>query len=93
MPIAIKLGFRDQALVALIIMLGSPTTPSKLYYGKKYGARGRAYIKRGRCNDAYVVIVPYILDFCCEVLRIYNIKRTAGDNLSPAKNHILRCNF
>ncbi|MFR2182316.1 MAG: AEC family transporter, partial [Hominilimicola sp.] len=28
LPIAIKLGFRDQALVALIIMLGSPTTPS-----------------------------------------------------------------
>ena len=86
LPIAIKLGFRDQALVALIIMLGSPTTPSS-YIMAKNGARGCAYIKRGRCNDAYVVIVPYILDFCCEVLRIYNIKRTAGDNLSPATSY------
>lgn len=28
MPLAILLGFRDQALIALIIMLGSPTTPT-----------------------------------------------------------------
>ena len=27
-PIAVKLGFRDQQLIALLIMLGSPTTPS-----------------------------------------------------------------
>lgn len=34
LPIAVKLGFRDQALVALIIMLGSPTTPSSYIMAK-----------------------------------------------------------
>ncbi len=39
LPIAIKLGFRDQALVALIIMLGSPTTPSSYIMAKIWGTR------------------------------------------------------
>lgn len=34
LPIAVRLGFRDQALVALIIMLGSPTTPSSYIMAK-----------------------------------------------------------
>ena len=40
LPIAIKLGFRDQALVALIIMLGSPTTPSSYIMAKNMGHEG-----------------------------------------------------
>ena len=38
--LAIKLGFRDQALVALIIMLGSPTTPSSYIMAKNMGHEG-----------------------------------------------------
>lgn len=34
LPVAIKLGFHDQELVALIIMLGSPTTPSSYIMAK-----------------------------------------------------------
>lgn len=40
LPIAFKLGFRDQALVALIIMLGSPTTPSSYIMAKNMGHEG-----------------------------------------------------
>ncbi len=39
-PIAVKMGFRDQALVALIIMLGSPTTPSSYIMAKNMGHEG-----------------------------------------------------
>lgn len=34
LPIAVKLGWRDRALVALIIMLASPTTPSSYILAK-----------------------------------------------------------
>ncbi len=40
LPIAIKLGFRDQALIALVIMLGSPTTPSSYIMAKNMGHDG-----------------------------------------------------
>jgi hypothetical protein len=40
LPIAVKMGFRDQALVALIIMLGSPTTPSSYIMAKNMGHEG-----------------------------------------------------
>lgn len=40
LPIAVKFGFRDQALVALIIMLGSPTTPSSYIMAKNMNNDG-----------------------------------------------------
>jgi hypothetical protein len=40
LPIAVKMGFRDQALVALIIMLGSPSTPSCYIMAKNMGHEG-----------------------------------------------------
>lgn len=40
LPIAVKMGFRDQALVAVIIMLGSPTTPSSYIMAKNMGHEG-----------------------------------------------------
>ncbi len=40
LPIAVKIGFRDQELVALIIMLGSPTTPSSYIMSKNMGHDG-----------------------------------------------------
>lgn len=40
LPIAVRLGFRDQALVALLIMLGSPTTPSSYIMAKNMGHKG-----------------------------------------------------
>ncbi len=40
LPAAIKLGFRAQELVALIIMLGSPTTPSSYIMAKNMGSDG-----------------------------------------------------
>lgn len=40
LPIAVKMGFRDQALAALIIMLGSPATPSSYIMAKNMGHDG-----------------------------------------------------
>jgi hypothetical protein len=40
LPLAVKFGFRDQALVALIIMLGSPSTPSSYIMAKNMGHEG-----------------------------------------------------
>ncbi len=40
LPLAIWLGFRDQKLIALIIMLGSPTTPSAYIMAKNMGGDG-----------------------------------------------------
>lgn len=37
LPVAIWLGFRDQKLLALIIMLGSPTTPTAYIMAKNMG--------------------------------------------------------
>ena len=37
LPLAVYLGFRDQKLLALIIMLGSPTTPSAYIMAKNMG--------------------------------------------------------
>ena len=37
LPAAVALGFRDQKLLALIIMLGSPTTPSAYIMAKNMG--------------------------------------------------------
>ncbi|MBQ8569856.1 MAG: AEC family transporter [Oscillospiraceae bacterium] len=40
LPVAIKLGFTDEKLVALIIMLGSPTTPSSYIMAKNMNNDG-----------------------------------------------------
>lgn len=40
LPLAVKMGFRDQELIALIIMLGSPTTPSAYIMSKNMGHEG-----------------------------------------------------
>lgn len=39
-PCAVALGFRDEELVALLIMLGSPTTPSAYVMAKNMGHEG-----------------------------------------------------
>ena len=38
LPIAIALGFRDQALATLLIMLGAPTTATSYVMAKNMGA-------------------------------------------------------
>lgn len=40
LPVAIALGFRNQELIAIIIMLGSPTTPSAYIMSKNMGHEG-----------------------------------------------------
>ena len=40
MPFAVMLGFRGEALIAILIMLGSPTTPSSYTMAKSYGYDG-----------------------------------------------------
>ena len=40
LPCAVALGFRDEELVALLIMLGSPTTPSAYVMSKNMGQEG-----------------------------------------------------
>ena len=39
-PCAVALGFRQQELVALLIMLGSPTTPSAYVMARNMGHEG-----------------------------------------------------
>ena len=40
LPIAVRLGFTDQKLVALLVMLGSVTTPSSFIMAKQMGHEG-----------------------------------------------------
>ena len=40
LPIAVRLGFTDQKLVALLVMLGSITTPSSFIMAKQMGHEG-----------------------------------------------------
>lgn len=40
LPLAIRLGFRDQQLVALLVMLGSPSTPTCYIMAKNMGHEG-----------------------------------------------------
>lgn len=40
LPVAVKLGFRDQELIALLVMLGSITTPSSYIMAKNMGHEG-----------------------------------------------------
>lgn len=40
LPLAVRLGFAGQELVALIVMLGSPTTPSSYIMAKNMGHEG-----------------------------------------------------
>ena len=72
LPIAVKLGFRDQALVALVIMLGSPTTPSSYIMAKNMGHEGNlsAYIKRCCYDNTAVICNADAVDFCDEIFRI-----------------------
>ena len=39
-PVAVVLGFRNEELIALLIMLGSPTTPSSYVMAKNMGHEG-----------------------------------------------------
>jgi hypothetical protein len=38
LPLAVSLGFRGQALITILIMLGSPTTPSSYVMARNMGA-------------------------------------------------------
>lgn len=40
LPIAILMGFRNEALIAIFIMLAGPTTPSSYIMAKQYGNEG-----------------------------------------------------
>lgn len=40
LPAAVRLGFRDQQLIALLVMLGSPTTPTCYVMAKNLGHEG-----------------------------------------------------
>lgn len=40
LPIAVKLGFRSEGLIAIAVMLGSPTTPSSYIMAKNMGYDG-----------------------------------------------------
>lgn len=40
LPAAVGMGFRDQELVALVVMLGSPTTPTSYVMAKNMGHEG-----------------------------------------------------
>ena len=61
-PIAVKLGFRDQQLIALLIMLGSPTTPSSYVMAKNMGHEGDGQLCGG--NHAVLGAIADVLDLC-----------------------------
>lgn len=65
-PIAIKLGFRDQQLIALLIMLGSPTTPSSYVMAKNMGHEG---VLTASCVAATTLFSALSLTFWIFVLR------------------------
>ena len=65
-PIAVKLGFRDQQLIALLIMLGSPTTPSSYVMAKNMGHEG---VLTASCVAATTLFSALSLTFWIFVLR------------------------
>ena len=65
-PIAVKLGFRDQQLIALLIMLGSPTTPSSYVMAKNRGHEG---VLTASCVAATTLFSALSLTFWIFVLR------------------------
>ena len=65
-PIAVKLGFRDQQLIALLIMLGSPTTPSSYVMAKNMGHEG---VLTASCVAATTLFSALSLTFWILVLR------------------------
>ena len=65
-PIAVKLGFRDQQLIALLIMLGGPTTPSSYVMAKNMGHEG---VLTASCVAATTLFSALSLTFWIFVLR------------------------
>ena len=65
-PIAVKLGFRDQQLIALLIMLGSPTTPSSYVMAKNMGHES---VLTASCVAATTLFSALSLTFWIFVLR------------------------
>ena len=65
-PVAVKLGFRDQQLIALLIMLGSPTTPSSYVMAKNMGHEG---VLTASCVAATTLFSALSLTFWIFVLR------------------------
>ena len=79
-PIAVKLGFRDQQLIALLIMLGSPTTPSSYVMAKNMGHEG---VLTASCVAATTLFSALSLTFWIFVLR-------SGGYIAQSRNHQLR---
>lgn len=52
LPVAAWMGFRGEQMIAILIMLASPTTPSCYNYGEKHGQRRRTHRERDRDDDA-----------------------------------------
>ena len=60
------LGFRNEELIALLIMLGSPTTPSSYVMAKNMGHEG---VLTGSCVAATTLFSALSLTFWIFVLR------------------------
>ncbi len=73
LPLAVHLGFTDEKLVALLVMLGSITTPSVLRYGKADGPRRCAYRQRVRYHHPVQRIQPDLLAVRAAEPRVYFI--------------------
>ena len=71
LPLAVRFGFTDEKLVALLVMLGSITTP--LRYGKADGPRRCAYRQRVRYHHPVQRIQPDLLAVRAAEPRIYFI--------------------
>ena len=50
LPLAVKMGFRKEELVAILVMLGSATTVSCFVMAKKYEARRHSDVQRGHAD-------------------------------------------
>lgn len=52
LPAAVSLGFREEKLVAVLVMLGSATTMSCYIMAKNMGHEGNADFRYGHADDA-----------------------------------------
>ena len=68
LPLAVFFGYRNQELMALLVMLGSPTTVSSYIMAKNTGNDG-INIQHHCPDDTFVLTDSDALDFCFKEFR------------------------
>lgn len=74
LPVAAWMGFRGEQMIAILIMLASPTTPSCYIMAKNMDNDGVLTARRDRDDDASGGIYPDRMDLYFEDSRIDRVK-------------------